>query len=438
MVIGAEIWIWEKLAGAIFWDESQQLASFEFDPSFLRSGWDIAPVTMPLGQGKKLYSFPELRRGRNDPFDTYKGLPGLLADMLPDKYGNQLINAWLAQNGRASNSLNPIELLCFIGKRGVGALEIKPSFRQDAAKASNLELESLIGIANKILNAKEGFQADISQEEESALADILKIGTSAGGARAKAVIAFNPKTGEVKSGQVKAPEGFSHWIIKFDGVSDSQFGASVGYGRVEMAYYLMAIDAGIEMNECRLLEENGRAHFMTKRFDRTDDGEKIHMQSLCGIRHFDFNQVGYYSYEQVFETMRMLRLSYPEAEQLFTRMVFNVLARNCDDHTKNFAFLMGKDGKWKLSPAYDICYAYRPGSHWVSSQSLQVNGKRDGIIDSDFLEVARKMNIKKPEEKIYRVRSAVKKWLEFADQVKVDSHLSLSIKETLLVGVQVE
>lgn len=432
MVVAAEVWLWDRLAGAILWDESQQLASFEFDQSFLRSGWDIAPITMPLRQGKRLYSFPETRRGRNDAFDTFKGLPGLLADMLPDKYGNQLINAWLVQNGRPTDSLNPVELLCFIGKRGVGALEIKPSLRTEVSKSTSLELDSLVSIANKILNTRESFQTDLSQEEEEAMADILKIGTSAGGARAKAVIAFNPKTGEVKSGQVKAPKGFSYWLIKFDGVHDSQFGASVGYGRVEMAYYLMAKEAGIEMNESRLLEENGRAHFMTKRFDRTDSGEKIHMQSLCGMRHFDFNQVGVNSYEQVFETMRMLRLSYPEAEQLFIRMVFNVLARNCDDHTKNFAFLMDQSGKWKLSPAYDICHAYRPGSLWVSSQSLQVNGKREGITDSDFLEIARKMNIKKPDEKIDQVRMVVKRWNEFAEEVKVEPKLRDSIQATLL------
>ncbi|WP_100627499.1 type II toxin-antitoxin system HipA family toxin [Algoriphagus formosus] len=433
MVVAAEVWLWDRLAGAILWDESQQLASFEFDQSFLRSGWDIAPIKMPLMQGKRLYSFPEIRRGRNDAFDTFKGLPGLLADMLPDKYGNQLINAWLVQNGRPTDSLNPVELLCFIGKRGVGALEIKPSLRTEASKSTSLELDSLVSIANKILNTRESFQTDLSQEEEEAMADILKIGTSAGGARAKAVIAFNPKTGEVKSGQVKAPNGFTYWLIKFDGVHDSQFGASVGYGRVEMAYYLMAKEAGIEMNESRLLEENGRAHFMTKRFDRTDSGEKIHMQSLCGMRHFDFNQVGVYSYEQVFETMRMLRLSYPEAEQLFIRMVFNVLARNCDDHTKNFAFLMDQSGKWKLSPAYDICHAYRPGSLWVSSQSLQVNGKREGITDSDFLEIARKMNIKKPDEKIDQVRKVVKRWNEFADEVGVGERLRDAIQKTLLV-----
>lgn len=433
MVVAAEVWLWDRLAGAVLWDEEQQLSSFEFDPSFLRSGLDIAPITMPVRQGKRLYSFPEIRRGRNDSFDTFKGLPGLLADMLPDRYGNQLINAWLVQNGRPTDSLNPVELLCFIGKRGVGALEIKPSLRTDAAKATNLEIDSLVGIANKILNSRADFQTDLSKEEEAALADILKIGTSAGGARAKAVIAFNPKTGEVKSGQVEAPAGFSHWLIKFDGVTDTQFGASVGYGRVEMAYYLMAQVAGIEMNECRLLEENDRAHFMTKRFDRTDDGKKIHMQSLCGIRHFDFNQVGMYSYEQVFETMRMLRLSYPEAEQLFVRMVFNVLARNCDDHTKNFAFLMDQSGKWILSPGYDICHAYRPGSMWVSAQSLMVNGKREGISDADFLEVARKMNIKKPEEKIEKVKGAIQRWREFAEQIGVEARLRDSIQATLLV-----
>ncbi|SFO68688.1 serine/threonine-protein kinase HipA [Algoriphagus ornithinivorans] len=433
MVNAAEIWLWNKLVGAVLWDESRQLASFEFDRNFLRSGWDISPILMPLSQGKRLNSFPETRRSRDDAFDTFKGLPGLLADMLPDKYGNQLINAWLVQNGRPSDSLNPVELLCFIGKRGVGALEIKPALRTETGRASSLELESLVGIAQKVLNSKENFQTDLSLEEEEALADILKIGTSAGGARAKAVIAFNPKTGEVKSGQVKAPKGFSHWIIKFDGVHDSQFGATVGYGRVEMAYYLMAKEAGIEMNECRLLEENGRAHFMTKRFDRTDLGEKIHMQSLCGIRHFDFNLVGVYSYEQVFETMRMLRLTYPEAEQQFVRMVFNVLARNCDDHTKNFAFLMDQTGKWALSPAYDICHAYRPGSIWVSRQSLQVNGKREGITDSDFLKVAQKMNIKRPEEKIERVKQAVKRWGEFAEEAKVEPRLRDSIQGTLLV-----
>ncbi len=424
------------LAGAVLWDEAEQMGSFEFNPNFFSSGLDISPVKMPLSQGNRIYRFPELLKSRGDVFDTFKGLPGLLADMLPDKYGNQLINAWLIQNGRAADSLNPVEQLCFIGKRGVGALEIRPSLRAETIQASSLEIDSLVDIAGKILNSREGFQSNLTGEEQSALSDILKIGTSAGGARAKAVIAYNPKTGKVKSGQVKAPAGFSYWIIKFDGVHDSQFGATVGYGKVEMAYYRMALAAGVEMSECRLLEENGRAHFMTKRFDRKGNGQKIHMQSLCGLRHFDFNRVGEYSYEQVFETMRMLRLSYPEAEQMFIRMVFNVLARNCDDHTKNFAFLMDQNGKWVLSPAYDICYAYRPGSLWVSAQSLMVNGKRDNITGNDFLEVARKMNIKKPEEKIEQIKSAVCRWREFADEVGVNAALRDDISDTLLVSCQ--
>jgi serine/threonine-protein kinase HipA len=302
-------------------------------------------------------------------------------------------------------------------------LEIKPSFRNEVSKASSLEIDSLVNIAGKILNSREGFLSNLTGEEQSVLSDILKIGTSAGGARAKAVIAFNPKTSEVKSGQVNAPAGFSYWIIKFDGVHDSQFGATVGYGRVEMAYYLKAMEAGVEMSECRLLEENDRAHFMTKRFDRLINGQKIHMQSLYGLRYFDFNQVGNYSYEQVFETMRMLRLSYPEAEQMFIRMVFNVLTKNCDNHTKNFAFLMNQKGKWSLSPAYDICYAYRPESLWVSAQSLMVNGKREDIREEDFLEVARKMNIKSPEEKIESVKAALRRWNEFADESGVEGGL---------------
>jgi len=433
MVVAAEIWLWDQLVGAVLWNESQGLASFEYASGFLKAKLDIAPLTMPISAGKKVYSFPENRSRRNDPYETFRGLPGLLADMLPDKYGNQLINSWLLQNGRPSDSLNPVELLCFIGKRGVGALEIKPSLRKESTRASSLELDSLIGVANKILNTKEGFKADFEEKDEKALADILKIGTSAGGARAKAVIAYNPKTGEVKSGQVKAPSGFSNWIIKFDGVTDHQFGTSEGYGRVEMAYYLMALEAGIEMNESMLLEENGRAHFMTKRFDRIESGEKIHMQSLCGLRHFDFNQVGYFNYEQVFETMRMLKLSYPEAEQMFLRMVFNVLSRNCDDHTKNFAFLMDKTGQWKLSPAYDICFAYRPGSIWVSSQSLQVNGKREHITDSDFLEVARRMNIKKAKESIQKVKDAILKWEQFSWETGVSTDLAKKIQKAHLV-----
>ncbi|MBL7836686.1 MAG: type II toxin-antitoxin system HipA family toxin, partial [Bacteroidetes bacterium] len=372
MVHSAYIKIWNKLAGAVVWYPEQGLGHFEFHPDFFKTNWDISPIFMPLAQSKsKIYTFQNHRNN-----STYKGLPGLLADVLPDKYGNALINTWLARHGRPNDSLNPVEMLCFIGKRGMGALEFEPVQPQIASNSTLIELNDLIGMAQHIVSGKAMFKTSLSKEEDKALLDILKIGTSAGGARAKAVIAYNPLTKVIRSGQANAPEGFSHWLIKFDGVHDTQFGASDGYGRVEMAYYLMAQEAGINMMPCQLLEENGRAHFMTRRFDRTDDNEKIHIQSFCAMMHFDFNDVLSYSYEQLFQTMRILRLPYQDAEQLFIRMVFNVLSKNCDDHTKNFSFMMHKNGEWRLSPAYDVCHAYRPGSQWVSQQSLSVNGKR--------------------------------------------------------------
>jgi serine/threonine-protein kinase HipA len=428
-VNNAFINIWNVRIGAIAWNDQTGLGSFEFDNEFAEKDWDISPILMPVSKtGKRIFSFPE-----NKNSTTFKGLPGLLADMLPDKYGNALINSWLAAQGRPSDSLNPVETLCFIGKRAMGALEVEPVNPKESSTSSKVEIKSLIEIADHILNKREKFKTDLSKDEEKALLDILKIGSSAGGARAKALIAYNTKTKEVRSGQANAPKGFSHWIIKFDGVADSQFGASKGYGRVEMAYHLMAKAAGIEMTECDLYEENGRAHFMTKRFDRIEGNEKLHLQSFCALRHFDFNNVGYYSYEQLFETMRILGLPFPEAEQLFRRMVFNVVARNCDDHTKNFAFLMNNTGKWKLSPAFDVCHAYRPGSSWVSQQSLTVNGKRQNINQEDFMAVAKQMNIKKAKGIIEEVTNSVSNWKKYADEVHVQKKLRDAIYQTLLI-----
>jgi serine/threonine-protein kinase HipA len=420
--------IWNKRIGAIAWNTERGLGTFEFEPSFFSSDLNLAPLKIPLAAARnRSFSFPELR---NSP--AFKGLPGLLADSLPDKYGNALINTWLARNGRPSDSLNPVEMLCFIGKRGMGALEYEPAIPKGPGTSTKVEIGSLVKIANEILSGREDFNANLSENEEHALLDILKIGTSAGGARAKAVIAFNPSTGEVRSGQVTAPKGFTHWIIKFDGVADSQFGATHGYGRVEMAYHLMAKASEIEMTECRLLEEEGRAHFMTRRFDRETGKGRIHLQSLCAMQHFDFNDIASYSYEQGFETMRMLGLPYPDADQLFRRMVFNVIARNCDDHTKNFAFLMDKSGVWKLSPAFDVCHSYRPGSTWVSQQSLSVNGKRKDISRDDFLSVARNMNIKKAGNIITQINEVVKNWLSYAEETKVKPELRDAIDRTLI------
>jgi serine/threonine-protein kinase HipA len=429
MITTAFIKLWNKRVGAIAWDSETETGSFEYDPNFLKLGLNPSPVKMPVKNSeRKIYTFPELKN-----HNTFKGLPGLLADSLPDKYGNALINTWLAREGRSSNSLNPVELLCFIGTRGMGALEFEPVIPESNNTVSKIEINHLIEVAEAILSDKKKFNKKLNASEEKALLDVLKIGTSAGGARAKALIAYNTQTGEVKSGQANAPEGFTHWIIKFDGVNDSQFGSSTGYGRVEMAYYLMAKEAGIEMSECRLLEENNRAHFMTKRFDREASDKKIHLQSFCGLQHYDFNGVNLYSYEQLFETMRFLGLPYPQAEQLYRRMALNVMARNCDDHTKNFAFLMDESGNWKLSPAFDICHAYRPDSTWVSQHALSVNGKRKDISRADLLEVAKQMNVKKAEAILNQIATIVTHWGEYAKSVSVDKPLLKAIEKTLLV-----
>lgn len=430
MITTAFVKIWGKLVGAVAWDDERQLASFEYDPSFIDQGWDLSPLKMPIEAGAQIYSFPELRQGRNSEYDTFKGLPGLLADMLPDKYGNQLIDAWLAQQGRPPNSMNPVEQLCFIGSRGVGALEFEPAQMKGRKTTYKIEVSSLVEMSQRMLQKREDFATNFSDEEEKSMMDILKIGTSAGGARPKAVIAFNEKTGEVRSGQTNAPKGFEHWLIKLDGVSDSQFGSSLGYGKVEMAYYLMAKDCGVDMMECRLLEESGRAHFMTKRYDREGSSTRHHVQTWCAMNHFDFNDMHSYSYEQLFQTMRALRLDYQEAEQMYRRMVFNVLARNCDDHTKNFSFRLKQNEKWTLTPAYDICHAYDPKSIWVSQHALSINGKRKGHTKGDLLTVAKSMNIKKGERIIEEVYDVVNQWEGYANEVGVATKLRDAINRT--------
>lgn len=429
MITTAFIHIWNKRVGAIAWDDQTGIASFEYEPSFLNQQWNLSPIKMPIANASgRIFSFPELRDSI-----TFKGLPGLLADVLPDKYGNSLINAWLSKNGRPANSMNPVELLCFIGKRGMGALEFEPGLYTANKTATKIELDGLVNMAQEILSGRQDFNTKLSVDEAKALTDILKIGSSAGGAMAKAVIAYNPETGEIRSGQAEVPNGFSHWLLKFDGVTDQQLGSSSGYGRVEMAYYLMAKEAGIEMMECRLLEENNRAHFMTKRFDRLPGNEKLHVQSFCAMAHYDFNEITSFSYEQLFETMRSLLLPYTDAEQLFRRMVFNVMAKNCDDHTKNFSFVMDKSGSWKLAPAFDLCHAYRPDSSWVSQHSLSINGKRLNITRNDLLAVAKNMNIKKAASIIDQVKQVVSRWNDFASGTSVNTELREAIGKTLLL-----
>jgi serine/threonine-protein kinase HipA len=423
--------IWGKMVGAVAWDEKTGYASFEYEPSFKNWGWELSPLKMPVTQDH-IFSFPELRKKNDSSYDTFKGLPGLLADMLPDRYGNELINLWLAQQGRPIDSMNPVEMLCFIGKRGMGALEFEPATIKQNINTFSVDIDSLVDIAGRMLSKKEAFVTNLKSDEEKAMREILKIGTSAGGARPKAVIAYNEKTGEVRSGQTRVPEGFEHWLLKLDGVSEVQLGATHGYGRVEYAYYLMALDCGIEMMPCRLLEENGRAHFMTRRFDRDGSYTKHHIQTLCAIKHFDYNHISSYSYEQLFQTMRELKLTYAEAEQMYRRMVFNVIARNCDDHTKNFSFILKRGERWMLAPAYDVCHAYRPGSEWVSHHALSINGKRDNITRDDLVVIGRSIRNKKSEEIIEQINNVADNWNNYGDIAGVNKIIKESIGQTLI------
>jgi serine/threonine-protein kinase HipA len=419
MVDVAEVKIWGELVGAVQWNEQQKLASFEYAPDFIRKGWDLSPIKMPLANGARIYRFPELRKVKDATDDTFKGLPGLLADALPDKYGNKLIDRWLEQNNRLAGSMNPVEQLCFIGNRGMGALEFEPAHLKAGKNTFSIELSGLVDIARKMLSSRESFQTNLKADEQKAMREIFKVGTSAGGARPKAIIAFNDKTGEIRSGQTRAPEGFEHWLLKLDGVSGIQFGDSHGWGNIEYAYYLMAKECGINMMESRLLQENKRYHFMTKRFDREGNETRHHVQTLCALQHFDYNEMYGFSYEQLFQTMRTLRLKYPDAEQMYRRMVFNVLATNYDDHTKNFAFLLSKDGNWELAPAYDLCFSYDPTNAWVSQQTLSVNGKRLNISKADLMTIAKSNNIKKGEAIIDEINETVKCWGDFASQARV-------------------
>ncbi len=432
MVKTAWINIWGERVGAVAWDDSTGYGTFEFENRFRNNNWDLSPLQMPVSESRSNFSFPTFRKKPGSELDTFKGLPGMLADSLPDKYGNDLINMWLAKQGRAQSDMNPVEMLCFIGSRGMGALEFETAIFPQHKNTFSVEIDDLVDLASKMLNKRKDFTTNLSKDEEKAMMDILRIGTSAGGARPKAVIAYNQKTGEVRSGQTKVPKEFEHWLIKLDGVSDVQLGATEGYGRVEMAYYNMASACDIDMMSSELLEENGRAHFLTKRFDREGSNTKHHIQTFCAMKHFDYNLTTSFSYEQLFQTMRELKLPYPAAEQMFRRMVFNVVARNCDDHTKNFAFRLKKDGEWELAPAYDVCHAYKPNHKWVSQHALSINGKRDNISKEDLLTIGDSIKNKKAKITIEEISNTVSKWKQFAEEVGVSTELRDEIDKTLI------
>lgn len=409
----ARIRLWGRDIGAVSWLSERQIGVFQYEPAFVDSGIELAPLTMPLRRDP--YEFPGLAK------DAFKGLPGLLADSLPDRFGNALIDAWLAQQGRAASSFNPVERLCYIGTRGMGALEFHPAILPGNSRARQVQIDALVDLANAVLDDRNRLHGVLSGEDDrETLQDILRVGTSAGGARAKAVLAWNPATGEFRSGQVKAGEGFSYWLLKFDGIGnnrDKELADPQGFGRIEYSFAQAAVAAGIDMTPCRLHLEGGRAHFMTQRFDRTQTGQKLHMQSLAALRHFDFNAAGAYAYEQAIETIRRLDLPADDIEQQFRRAVFNILIRNQDDHVKNIAFLMNRRGEWRLSPAFDVCYAYNPAGAWTHQHQMSLNGKRDGFTMDDLVAFGGFCGLKRPKaEAIIRdIDAVVATWPAMAE-----------------------
>lgn len=425
MTTSANVILWGTHIGTAALLDGERFVRFEYAPDFIGSGIEVSPLRMPLSGG--VFSFPQLN------IESFHGLPGLLADSLPDKFGNAVIDSWLESQGRPPGSLNPIERLCYTGSRGMGALEYIPSLGPAPTTQESLQVDRLVELSSKILTRRKVLHIS---EKDQAMEQIIRVGTSAGGARAKAVIAWSESTGDIQSGQVPSEKGYSHWIIKFDGVSgnrDKENYDGPQYTTIEYAYYLMAREAGVEMSECRLYEENGLRHFMTRRFDRTSpDGGKLHMQTLAALGHFDFNRPGACSYEQAAGAARRLGLGQHEIEALFRRMVFNVAARNQDDHVKNISFLMDRRGSWSLAPAYDVTYAYNPDGQWTCAHQMSVNGKLSDITKEDCLATARHMSIKAPKAKeiMEEVTSAVLRWNEFAQKAE------LSERKTIAIGAQ--
>ena len=417
MIKYCEVYIWGRRVGIVGYGENDDVANFEYDKDFLNSAIELSPIVMPLSN--QVYSFKNLNK------ETFKGLPGMLADSLPDRYGDALIEAWLSKQNRSIQSFSPIERLCYMGDRGMGALEYVPCSGPIDSKEEKLDIEKMLSLISKILTKRKDIEIE---DNDMTMANLLKFGTSAGGARAKAIIAYNEKTGDICSGQVANKKDYGYWIIKFDDVDnngDHNEKDSKDYTRIEYAYYLMAKAAGIKMNECRLLIENNRYHFMTKRFDREDKtGEKIHMQTLGAIGHFDFNVPRSCSYERAAQICTLLNIGNDEICELFRRMVFNVLSINNDDHVKNISFLMNKDGEWHLAPAYDLSFSYRADSIWVSKHQMTINGKSENIMFNDMLECAKTMNIKESKAKkiISDVKEAICKWEEFADEANVTNN----------------
>lgn len=427
----------DDVVGAVSFDTEKGLGSFEYDPGFIKKSVELSPIKMPLSN--RIYNFPEL------DFNTFKGLPGLIADSLPDDFGNAVLNAWVAGQGRSPGDITPLQRLQYTGKRGMGALEYAPATQLRSLNASQqVEIPSLVSIAQEILDSRGNFEVELKQngqDDREAMISLLSVGMSAGGARPKAVLAFNKDFTQVRSGQANVPSGFTHYLMKFDGVSEHNknqetFGDPLGYGAMEFVYHLMANKCGLDMMACRLLNEGNRRHFITQRFDRIKNS-KVHVQTLNGLAHVDYKNPGSFSYAELFGIARQLRLSAVEAEQLFKRMTFNIIARNHDDHSKNFAFILKKD-KWSLAPAYDLAYSYKPGSKWVNSHWMSLNGKRDNFTRSDFYSLEKLspvFNKKKIDDIIDATIEHVSTWRQLAEEWDVPKTLIDEIQENLRLDI---
>ena len=416
-VIAVELW--GQRVGALTWDKNRQLASFQYDPEFIQAELNVCPLKLPLSGS--IFEFPELARTR-----TFKGLPGFIADSLPEKFGNRLLDTYLAKHGRHLDQLNPLERLCYVGVRGMGALEYQPDREcRDLNDTIPLQVSDLVELAQKVLQDRQQAHANM---EDDGLETLITVGTSAGGAKAKAVIAIKRDNGDVLSGQADIPDGYDHWLLKFDEMDNEEHATSQQIGRIEYAYSEMAYQAGINMMECRLLPDNGKAHFMTRRFDRVEDNAKVHVVTFAGMAHADRDPPGSVGYERLFQTIRDLRLPQSELNEMYRRMVFNICSRNQDDHTKNHAFLMFGDGSWQLAPAYDLCFSYKPGNPFIEQHQMSCNGKRDQFELDDLLAAAKAADVKRPKQIIEEVENAVSKWTEHAESAGIDGAHAESIK----------
>jgi serine/threonine-protein kinase HipA len=421
-VRSVEVRLWEQRIGAVALDPEYGFYAFRYTPELQASGVEPAPLFMPATEDRT-FLFTDL------PVETYKRLPAMLADALPDDFGNALINRWMLDRGIRAADVTAIDRLAYMGNRAMGALQFKPERGPARHAAIAVEMSELVATARKALHGD--FAGD--DHAQAALRHIIDVGTSAGGARAKAVIAWNPDTREIRSGQFDAPPGFESWLLKFDGVGkDLDLGASQDYGRIEYAYHLMATAAGINMTTCRLLEENGRAHFMTRRFDRGEGNSRHHIQTLCAMAHLDFKRKGANSYAQLFDTLIRLNLPYEQTEEAFRRMVFNVMARNCDDHTKNFAFRLRHGQPWELAPAYDVTFAHSPTSEWTAQHLMSVNEKFKDFVEEDLLAEADRFAIGSARRVIEQVREAIGQWSSFANRAGVKTSEMQRIQRQLL------